>query len=95
MLYNSDTPISDPSNGTMPLSMASPGERVRLRAILGGRGIRKRLADLGLNLGTTIKVVRIDVAGPLIVAVKDDSRLALGRGMAHKIMVEPIAKEDC
>ena len=73
----------------MPLAMVSPGEQVRLLAINGGQRLRKRLADLGLNLGVTVRVLQRDARGPLILAVKD-SRLALGRGMAHKIMVEPI-----
>lgn len=72
----------------MPLAMVTPGEEVRLTAIHGGQCMRKRLADLGLNLGMTVRVMHCDGHGPLILAVKD-SRLALGRGMAHKIMVEP------
>jgi len=27
--------------------------------------------------------------GPLILAIKDDARLAIGRGVAHKIWVSP------
>lgn len=71
----------------MPLAMVAPGDEVRLIAIRGGRRMRKRLAELGLNPGLTVRVVQRDGCGPLILAVKD-SRLALGRGMAHKIMVE-------
>ena len=73
----------------MPLTMAPPGEAVRLVAIHGGQRVRKRLADLGLTPGTVLKVVQGDAWGPLIVAFKDDARLALGRGMAHKILVKP------
>ncbi len=72
----------------MPLAMVSPGEKVRLTAIHGGQRLRKRLADLGLNLGMTVRVLHHNGHGPLILAVKD-SRLAVGRGMAHKIIVEP------
>ena len=72
----------------MPLAMVSPGEEARLVAIRGGQRLRKRLADLGLNLGMTVRILQRDAQGPLILVVKD-SRLALGRGMAHKIMVEP------
>jgi len=75
----------------MPLAMATPGEAVKLVAIRGGQRIRKRLADLGLTPGTVLRVVQADAWGPLIVAFKDDARLALGRGMAHNIMVEPLA----
>jgi len=71
----------------MPLAMASPGEDVRLVEIRGGTRMRQRLADLGLNLGMTVRVMGVNGRGPLIVAVKD-SRLAFGRGMAHRILVE-------
>lgn len=74
----------------MPLTMATPGEDVKLVAIHGGRGIRQRLADMGLTPGTVLQVVQTNGWGPLIVAFKEDARLALGRGMAHKIMVEPL-----
>ncbi len=73
----------------MTLAMASPGEEVRLTAIHGGQRMRKRLADLGLNIGMKVSVLQHNGGGPLLLAVKD-SRLALGRGMAHKIRVELI-----
>lgn len=72
----------------MNLSMTSPGEQVRLVSVQGGHELRKRLADLGLNIGEVLQIVQSDLNGPIILAVKD-SRLALGRGMAHRIMVEP------
>lgn len=71
----------------MTLAMASPGEEVRLTAIHGGQRMRKRLADLGLNIGMTVRVLQHNGHGPLLLAVKD-SRLALGRGIAHKVRVE-------
>jgi Fe2+ transport system protein FeoA len=74
-----------------PLSMVTPGESVQLVSIRGGRRIRQRLADLGLTPGTTLHVVQANAWGPLIVAFKDDARLALGRGMAHKIEVMPLS----
>jgi Fe2+ transport system protein FeoA len=76
-------------NALMPLSMASPGQEVRLVGVRGGWGIRRRLADMGLTPGEKVWVVQSGPSGPLLIAVRD-SRLALGRGMAHKIMVEPI-----
>jgi ferrous iron transport protein A len=74
----------------MPLAMVSENEVVRLVALRGGRGMNKRLADMGLNVGMTVRVVRCIQNGPMILDVKD-SRLAIGRGMAHHLMVE-IAK---
>ena len=73
----------------MPLSMVPPGQEVRLVAIHGGPRMRKRLADLGLNIGMPVRVISNASQGPVIVAVKE-SRLALGRGMLHRIRVEAI-----
>jgi len=68
--------------------MISPGERVTLVEVTAGHGARHRLTVLGLNPGGALSVVQDD-GGPLLLAVHD-SRLALGRGMAHKIMVKPL-----
>jgi Fe2+ transport system protein FeoA len=72
----------------MTLSMAAPGEEVYLVAVRGGWGIRRRLADMGLNPGERLRVIQSGRSGPMLVAVRG-FRLALGRGMAHKIIVEP------
>jgi ferrous iron transport protein A len=57
-------------------------------SILGGRKAAKRLADLGLTPGTEIKVIRRTLfSGPIQIEVSG-SRLALGWGLASKIMVE-------
>jgi Fe2+ transport system protein FeoA len=73
----------------LPLALIAEGEEVRLIAIHGGHHMRKRLADLGLNTGTALKVIRHNPSGPMILAVKG-SRLALGRGMANRVFVELI-----
>ncbi len=76
------------SNGSsLPLSMISPGQSVKLVEIVAGRRLRHRLTELGLTPGVELQVMQ-DQGGPLLVSVYN-SRLALGRGMAHKIMVEP------
>lgn len=75
------------SNSYFPLSMAGAGRRVRLVEINGGRRLRHRLTELGLTPGVELQVVQ-DEGGPLLLAVHD-SRLALGRGMAHQIVVQP------
>jgi Fe2+ transport system protein FeoA len=73
----------------MPLALVSPGEPVQLISINGRREMCKRLADLGLTPGTLLQVVQGDDQGALIVAFKDDARLAVGRGLAHHILVKP------
>jgi len=70
----------------MPLAMVGAGRRVRLVAVNAGRGLTMRLAAMGLVPGVEFEVVRNSFDGPLIVAV-GGSRLALGRGMVHRMMV--------
>ena len=76
----------------MPLSLVPPGREVRLVSIHGGDRMKKRLADLGLNTGMTVRVVSETNKGPVILAVKD-SRLALGRGLLHRILVEDLCPD--
>ena len=71
----------------MPLSMSGEGTEVTIHCVNCGFGLKRRLCDLGLYDGTRVKVVKNDVAGPIIIKVKD-SKLVLGRGQAQKIMVE-------
>ncbi|GEM_PF-92693 len=74
-------------SATMPLSMVCPGERVKVVAFHGGGQIRKRLQDMGLVAGEEVEV--LNRGGPVIVSVKG-SRIALGMGLAQKVMVESV-----
>lgn len=69
----------------MPLAMANPGEVLTIRKITGKDQIRQHLAELGFVVDATVQVVS-EIAGNLIVQVKD-SRVALDRSMAMRIMV--------
>ena len=71
----------------MVLSRVSPESEVTLIDIVGGRGIRSRLYSMGIVPGERLRVLSRNGAGPVMVAVRD-SRLAIGRGMAEKILVE-------
>ena len=70
----------------MPLPMAAPGKRVKISSLEGGRGMQERLISMGLGPGSEIEVIRKGAPGPFIVAVKE-TRLAIGAGMAQRIMV--------
>jgi len=70
----------------MPLAMAKPGERVVVKEMAGGRSARSRLADMGLRTGDHIEIVNNNGMGRLILG-HDCTRLAIGRGIAQKIMV--------
>lgn len=69
-----------------PLSTVKAGEAVKLTSIEAGRGLNSRLASMGLLPGVEIKVVSSRHSGPFVISVKN-SKMMLGRGMAHKIMV--------
>ena len=74
-----------------PLSNVKAGETVKLAAIEAGRGLNSRLASMGLVPNVEITVVNNNEPGPFVISVKN-SRMMLGRGMAHKIMV--LSKKD-
>ena len=69
----------------MPLTMAEPGEAVTIRKITGKDELRLHLAELGFVVGERVTVVS-RMGGNLIAQVKD-SRVALDRAMANRILV--------
>ncbi len=68
----------------VPLLSARAGETVLIRKITGKDEVRQHLAELGFTVNTMVTVVS-DLGGNMILEVKD-SRVALGREMAMRIM---------
>lgn len=68
--------------------MAQPGVRLRISALSGGCGLMRKIAEMGLNTGAEIEI-RQNENGAIVVC-RGQSRYAIGRGMAHKILVETI-----
>lgn len=69
----------------MPLTMAKAGETVTIHKITGKDEVRQHLAELGFVVDSDVTVVS-EINGNLIVQVKD-SRVALDRSMANRIMI--------
>lgn len=69
----------------MPLSMVNEGEANTIKKVGGKEETRKFLENLGFVVGGTVTVIS-EISGNLIVNVKD-SRIAIGKDMANKIMV--------
>lgn len=69
----------------MPLSMAKAGETFTVLKITGKDEVRQHLAELGFVVDGTVTVVS-ELGGNLILQVKD-SRIALDRDMANRIMI--------
>ncbi len=75
----------------MPLPLARPGERLEIVDIAGGRMAKLRLFSLGLRVGDEVEVIS-NTGGDGLIVARGDTRLALGKGIAHKVMVTPKAQ---
>ena len=73
-----------------PLSTIAAGKQVKVVSIDAGWGLQRRLADMGLTPGLEVRVVGSQRPGSVVLDVRG-SRLALGRGVANKILVEPVS----
>lgn len=69
----------------MPLTLAQPGQKNTILKVGGKPEVKKHLENLGFVVGSSVTVLHT-LGGNLIVNVKE-SRVALSREMAAKIMV--------
>jgi Fe2+ transport system protein FeoA len=69
-----------------PLSTVQDGQKVIFVQVDAGRGLKSRLASMGLLPNTEMTVISNKHPGPFMISVKK-SKIMLGRGMADKIMV--------
>jgi len=76
---------TDAVNGR-PLSLAKPGESVRLIRVDGGSNLKQRMVSMGLLPGSSFEVVKNKGNGPVVLSVKG-ARLIVGRGMSDRIVV--------
>jgi DtxR family Mn-dependent transcriptional regulator len=77
-----------PEREPVPLTSLPARKISRVVFVRGGKGIVKRLCDLGLTPGTPVALVRsAPMKGPVEILVRG-CHLAIGRGIAEKIFVE-------
>lgn len=69
----------------MPLTMVNSGEENEIKRVGGKEETRRFLENLGFVQGAKVTVVS-QIGGNVIVNVKE-SRIAIGKDMANKIMV--------
>ena len=69
----------------MPLAMAGAGDVNIIRKITGKDEVRQHLAELGFVVGEQVTVINA-LDGNMILSIKD-SRIALDKNMAMRIMV--------
>jgi len=70
----------------LPLGDLAPGDTATVAEFLAGRGLVARCLALGFTPGAEVRMVQNLHGGPVIVLVRD-TRVALGRGEAQKIIV--------
>jgi DtxR family Mn-dependent transcriptional regulator len=73
----------------IPMSTLQTGESGVLKSYTGGKGMLGRCLSMGFTPGSTVKMVENFGSGPVLAKVHD-VEVALGRGMAAKIMVTRI-----
>lgn len=69
----------------MPLSMAHAGETNVIKKVGGREETRKFLENLGFVVGGDVTIIS-EAGGNIIVNIKE-SRVAIGKDMANRIMV--------
>jgi len=71
------------------LAHTKQGKKYRIENIYGGHCLNLRLNSMGIVPGDIVKVIYQGYGGPMTLAVKG-VRIALGRGIAHKIEVSEL-----
>ena len=71
----------------MPLAMLSENEEAKVVEVRGGRGLVRRLSELGFTPGAKVKILFSNSPGPVLIDVRG-SRIALGRGLLMRIIVD-------
>ncbi len=73
---------------TIPLTQLETKKTAFIKEIFGGTGITKRLERMGVRPGKKIEKISAHFwRGPITILV-DKAKIAIGYGMAQKIMVE-------
>ncbi|MEM1588887.1 MAG: FeoA family protein [Candidatus Bathyarchaeia archaeon] len=83
-------------NGKEPCALTdlAEGEVGVVVKAVGGFGLVRRLAEMGLTPGAEVKLLKKgSFGGPVEVEVRGVA-LALGRGIASRVLVKPLRKES-
>ena len=75
------------------LDMAKRGERLVIKGFVGGATARLRLLSMGIRIDDEIEIITNMQPGQLVIAV-DYKRLVIGQGLARKIQVAPLTRDD-
>lgn len=71
------------------LHKAKQGEKLIVKGFEAGKSMQLRISSMGLKIGDMIEIVSSGFGGQVVIAA-GENRLVLGKGMAEKIMVQPV-----
>lgn len=80
------------SEMTISLIKLQKDDVAKVDFIAAGKEATKRLYEMGLNTQATVTVLKNDF-GPLLASV-NGNKIAIGRGLAEKVMVIKEGKEE-
>ncbi len=69
------------------LADLTTGSRTIVVRLEGGTGFKSRLAALGVTVGASLEILQNRGQGPVLALIRD-SRIAIGRGEARKILLD-------
>ncbi|MBN3040035.1 MAG: ferrous iron transport protein A [Candidatus Omnitrophica bacterium] len=76
------------------IAQLKDGQDAKVISVCGGINCRRRLESLGLREGTHIKKIKgLFNHGPVIIKA-GHTQIALGKGLAQKVMVELLEKNE-
>lgn len=78
----------NPGKALVSLAQLPLGARVRIAKIQGGREMTRRLLGLGLRIGSEVELLHHRGRG--VVVASAGNRIALGGGVAEKVLTEPL-----
>ncbi|MBU0971360.1 MAG: FeoA domain-containing protein [Proteobacteria bacterium] len=75
------------------LHKAKPGEKLVVKELEAGKNMQLRISSMGLKINDRIEVVSNGFGGQVVIAV-GENRLVIGTGMAQKIWVQSVEREQ-
>jgi ferrous iron transport protein A len=79
------------SNELVTLAGMPVGSRACIKQVMGGRRLTRRLLSLGLRVGSEIELLQRRGGG--VVVACQGTRIALGAGVAEKLLLDPYQDE--
>lgn len=84
---SSNNLVSPPQISACSLLAMEPGRKGTVLALTGGREFQAKLVSMGFNVGSVVTVLKSGVGGSGLLVATGDTRLAIGNGIAERIVV--------